>query len=287
VSLARRPAAFEAWTTDALVAFLIIGCAPLQGAPPATPDHGGFLSIVLNTQDPAADAVGFTTVDATPEQLLRLAPGRMALVWLGSYDNGTCTWEQGDDEISRQIRDGRLATDGRVAGYYLADEPNSEGNCPGAAAQLRQRSDLVRALDPDKRHFTFANIDDPGLFAAFRESVDVIGTDPYPCARAADCDWALIPSYVEALRRAGVTHYMGMLQVFSAGPWRWPTAAELRRMIMQWRMSDWCGALTFSWSYLGGSLPERTDLVRVLHDFNAHRPNKPSCVEQPNTVSRG
>jgi hypothetical protein len=266
-----------------LAALLIVGCAPPPSTPRGTAVHSGFLSIVLDTQDPAADAVGFTTVDATPEQLLRLAPGRTALVWLGSYDNASCTWEEGDDEISRQIRDGRLATDGRVAGYFLADEPNSEGNCPGAANQLRHRSELVRSLDPDRRHFTFANIDDPALFAAFRDSVDVLGTDPYPCARAAGCDWTLIPSYVDALRRAGVTHYMGMLQVFSGGPWRWPTADELQRIIMQWRMSDWCGALTFSWSYLGDSLPDHPDLVAVLRDFNAHRPNTPSCVEQPTT----
>jgi hypothetical protein len=57
-------------------------------------------------------------------------------------------------------------------------------------------------------------------------------------------------------------------------------------MIMQWRMSDWCGALTFSWSYLGGSLPDHTDLVAVLNDFNAHRPSTPSCVEQPTGVRR-
>jgi len=36
----------------ALVAFLIIGCASPWGAPQATPDHNGFLSIVLDTQDP-------------------------------------------------------------------------------------------------------------------------------------------------------------------------------------------------------------------------------------------
>lgn len=267
-----RTARRTVWRIAAVVAGLLAAQACSPAAPPARTAANPFPSIVLDTQDPAAAGDGFTAVDATPSQLVRVPPGQRALIWLGGYDNGTCTWGENDDQVRYEFARYALATDARVLGYFLADEPNTDGRCPGASTQVRNRAALVRSLDPNPRHITLANIDDPTQFAAFRDAVDVLATDPYPCVAGGGCDWSLIPSYIARLHAAGVVHYMGMLQAFSGEEWRWPTAAELQRMIEQWRASDWCGALTFSWSYQGGRLVDHPDLLAVLRGFNTRPP---------------
>jgi hypothetical protein len=212
-------------------------------------------------------------LDASPSELQPLPAGTHALIWLGGYDAETCRFASDDAEVTDWFARYALAGDPRVVGYFVADEPNADHRCPAAPDQVRQRSTLVRSLDPDLRRFTLANIDDPQQFAAFRDAADVLSTDPYPCAAAVpDCDWSLIPSYIAALRGAGVTRYMGMVQAFSGGDWRWPTPADLRRMLDQWRASDWCGALVFSWDYQGARLLDHPELRSVLSDFGAHPP---------------
>lgn len=258
---------------------VVMASAACAAAAPDTP-AGPFPVIILDTADQAALADGFTVLDASPSELQRLPSGAHALVWLGGYDAVACRFGSDDAEIARWFARYALAGDRRVLGYFVADEPNAEHRCPGAPAQVRQRSALVRSLDPDRSRFILVNVDDPDGFAAFRDSAEMLATDPYPCAAGADgCDWSLIPSYVAALRAAGVTRYMGMVQAFSGGMWRWPTAAELRRMLDQWRASDWCGALVFSWNYEGARLSDHPELVAVLSDFAAHPPvPHPGCA---------
>jgi hypothetical protein len=245
------------------------------GQPAAGARRAQFPSIILDTHDPAAESVGFTTLDATPSELAQLPPGARVLVWLGGYDNSSCTWTTSDSQLRASFDQHGLASDARVAGYFLADEPNTDHHCPGAPGQLRARTALVRSLDPNTRHYALANIDDPDQFAAFQGTVDVLATDPYPCRVGAACDWAQIPSYIARLRAAGVTRYMGFLQAFSGQSWRWPTPTELIHMVDQWRASDWCGAITFSWSYQGQALSDHPQLLKVLAAFNADLPVPP------------
>ncbi|NIH80849.1 hypothetical protein [Amycolatopsis viridis] len=190
-------------------------------------------------------------------------------MWLGGYNNQTCTWSWSDAQIAALFDEFRLAGSPRTGAYFLADEPNTAGTCPSAAADVRARARLVRTLDPDPSHFTLANIDDPAQFHAFAGAVDVIATDPYPCRSGQACDWSLIPAYIAALRAAGVHRYLALLQAFGAGKWRWPTAAELEHMIAQWQKSDWGGQITFAWSYGGGRLTDHPELLSVLQRLNA------------------
>lgn len=253
---------------------LVSGCtASAAPAPrPTSASTAAFFSVVLNTVDPVTTDLGFTAVDITPFQLAALPPDRKALVWLGGYDRTACTLATTDDTLRQQFATYHLADDRRVLGYFLADEPDTDHNCPQSAGQLRARTALVHALDPDPRRFTLTNVDDPAEFAAFKDSVDVLATDPYPCRAGRPCDDHLIPDRIASLRRAGVTHYVAMVQAFDGAPWRWPTAHELQRMLDQWRRSDWCGALVFSWTWEGNQLSERPDLLAVLTSFNAHLP---------------
>jgi hypothetical protein len=244
-----------------------VGCAA-TGAGGHDELRPAFVAGILDTADPTTGGYGFTLVDASPSTVAHVDAPQRALVWLGGYDNRTCRWGADDSQVRRWVAEDTLAGSPRVAGYLLADEPNTARTCPGAPADLRSRSDLLRSLDPDPAHPTYATIDDPTQFAAFRDSVDIIATDPYPCRRGAACDWSLIPERIAALRAGGVTRYVGVLQLFADDQYRWPTAAELATMIGQWQHSDWKGELTFSWSYAGGRLLDHPDLLDVLRRLN-------------------
>jgi hypothetical protein len=241
---------------------------PTRATPAVSPSVDGFLSIALNTTDPATARYGFTLVDVTPERVSKIATEQRALVWLGGYDKERCVWNWSDDEVREHFERYGLADSSKVIGYFVADEPNTNRNCPTAAADVRDRSALVRALDPDPDRFTVVNVDKPEHFAAFRGTTDVMSVNVYPCLVGEECDWAKIPRTLERLREAGVTRYMGMLQAFSFEQWRWPTADELTGMIAQWQRSDWLGQLTFSWEYEGGELTDHPELLRVLKRLN-------------------
>lgn len=242
--------------------------APVPSGAPVP--RGPFVTAILDT-DVANTAAryGFQLADVTPSELATVPAGQQTLVWLGGYDDSSCRWSWSDAQLVALFGEFKLAHTPQTGAYFLADEPNSAGTCPSAPDDVRARARLVRSLDPDPRHFTLANIDDPAQFRAFAGSTDVIGTDPYPCHIGHECDWSQIPAYIAALRAAGIHRYVALLQAFSARTWRWPTAAELEHMIAQWQKSDWSGQITFAWSYAGGRLSDHPDLLSVLQRLNA------------------
>jgi hypothetical protein len=218
---------------------------------------------------------GYNLVDLGPYRAAidALPPGERALVWLGGYVDRSCSFASSDASVRRAV--GGLAGDPKVAGYYIADEaddalPAYGGHCPDVVAQVTARSRLVHLLAPGP--FTYEVVTEPGNFAAFAHATEVMGADPYPCLRGRPCDWAQIPAYIAALRAAHVARYWGLLQAFSYRHWRYPTPAELTRMIRQWQQSGWQGEQTFAWSYSGSSLASRPGLLAVLRRLNSGRP---------------
>ncbi len=218
---------------------------------------------------------GYNLVDLGPYRTLidALPPGARALVWLGNYVARTCRFARSDASVRRAV--GGLAGDPKVAGYYIADEaddalPAYGGHCPDVVAQVTARSRLMHQLAPGT--FTYEVVTEPGNFAAFARATDIMGADPFPCLDGHPCDWAQIPAYIAALRAAHVARYWGVLQAFSYRQWRYPTPAELTRMIGQWQQSGWQGEQTFAWSYAGGSLAGRPGLLAVLLRLNSGHP---------------
>jgi hypothetical protein len=214
---------------------------------------------------------GYNLVDVGPYRgvIDALPAGQRALVWIGDYDKGACSFARSDASIRRVLAS--LAGDRKVAGYYIADEaddarPAYGGHCPHVVAQVTARSRLVHRLAPGA--FTYEVVTEPGNFAAFATATDVLGADPYPCLRGAACDWSQIPRYIAALRAAHVARYWGVLQAFSGSGWRYPTPAELRDMIRQWEHSDWQGEQTFAWRFAGHSLVAHPGLLAVLRSLN-------------------
>jgi hypothetical protein len=257
-----------------------------KATPPASTSRGS--SSASSTSPPAyrymtdaADGAatapyGYNLVDLSPDKsaIDALSPGQRALVWLGGYDTGSCRFSTTDATLTGQLAP--LAGDGKVAGFYVADEPDdglpaSGGHCPDVASQVTARDQLVHRLAPGP--FTYEVVTEPTDFAAFAHATDVLGADPYPCRVGRACDMSLIPRYVAALHAAHVTRFWGVLQAFSAEGWRYPTAGELRQMIAQWAGSGWQGEQTFAWRYAGRSLSDHPDLLGVLRSLNQGTPD--------------
>jgi hypothetical protein len=236
-------------------------------------NHGALTYRYLtdNSDGRLTRSFGYNLVDLGPYRSLinSLPAGQRALVWIGNYDLATCSFQTSDATIRRDLAP--LARDRKVAGYYLADEPDDGlpaygGHCPHVLAQIEARNRLVHRLAPGA--FTYEVVTEPGNFAAFAKATDVLGADPYPCLHGRTCDWRMIPRYIAALSAAHVARYWGVLQAFSDGHWRYPTAAELQAMIRQWERSRWQGEQTFAWSFDGNSLTRRPRLLAVLRALN-------------------
>ncbi len=217
-------------------------------------------------------AAGFNLVDLPPEatSVSRVPPRARALVWLGNYDNRTCSWQLPDTRLRQLLP--KLARDRRVAGFYLADEPHS-APCPDAPRQLVDRSRLVHRLAPHT--FTYAVIEGgnshPGEYRAFRGAVDVVGIDPYPCTFTGGCDYRKIDDAVARAREAGLTHIWGVVQAFQDHFYRYPSGAELEQILRHWKAAGIEGEQVFSWSYAGHRLPGQPELLTVLQESNRGR----------------
>jgi len=213
-------------------------------------------------------AAGFTVVDMGPfrSELDALPAGVKGWVWLGDYDNTTCTWQQSDAWIRTHVA--AVAGDPKIAGYFLADEPHV-WDCPRAPDDVRARAALVRSIDPGPPTFVVLEPHSPGNpYAPYVGTVDVIAADPYPCSYANGCVMTKIDGEIALLEAAGVPRYWGVLQAFADSYYRYPTRDELREAFARWRSSRMDGYLVFAWSYAGNSLDDHPDLVDVLRDEN-------------------
>jgi PASTA domain len=213
----------------------------------------------------------------------RLPRGAEGLVWVGDYDNSSCSWQMSDPSLESHVR--AAVADAKVFGYFISDEPNPNA-CPDAPAQHRARSNLIHAIDPRAR--TVIVLDSNGFagqatpdaleqLPRWKGTADYIGLDPYPCYRGAACDFSWIARTIRAANAAGL-NYWGVVQAFDGDSWRWPTASELSRMLAQWAGSKETGYMAFAWSYAGNDLSSKPALLDVLTRFNHSGPTSPRCV---------
>ncbi|HEU5309319.1 MAG TPA: PKD domain-containing protein, partial [Acidimicrobiia bacterium] len=202
--------------------------------------------------------VGLSTIGNVPS-----GSGLAGMVWLGDFDKTTCSFAVSDSTVTSAVS--LHKGDARVFGYFIADEPDS-GNCAGAAALLRARTDLIHSIDPGAR--TFAVFSQPATFPGYVATVDIAATDPYPCKPSQPCDTTMIPAYAAAMKAAGATNWWGVLQAFGSGGWRWPTGDEEHAMIRQWCAAGVAGTATFAWTWSGENLSDHPDVLREIQDLN-------------------
>jgi hypothetical protein len=189
-------------------------------------------------------------VDALPR-------GVQGLIWVGNLDNTSCT-TPGYTTAQFRALVGALASDRKVYGYYLADEPHPE-TCPQAAADIRARADFLHAHSRFQKAFIVV-LDGSGPcgsdlgceFEALqprKTHVDLVGVDPYPChyesgGRAAvPCDFGLIRERVAAATSHGIPQsaIVPLFQEFGqqgrvggAVYYRMPGPNELRTILATW-----------------------------------------------------
>ena len=214
-------------------------------------------------------AAGFSAIDrgAYRTYLDALPAGAKALVWLGDYDNTTCTWEKSDDWIRTHVA--AIAGHPAIAAYYIADEPHI-WDCPLAALHVKVRSDLVKALDPV--HPTMAVIEPhwpENPYTPYVGTVDVIGVDRYPCSYVNGCVFSKIDDTLALLDQAGVPHYWAFIQAFADSYYRMPTADEVHEEFRHWRQSRMEGYVVFSWAYGIDTLENHPDLIDALGRENS------------------
>jgi len=218
-------------------------------------------------------AAGFNTVVTNPYRELLdplAARGLHGVVWLGGWDNATCTWEFDEATIRHLVPP--IAGHPALLAYYLGDEPQFS-DCPAGPSAYRARSALVHALDASRPTFTVISAYDPGTresypYAHWAGTVDILGLDVYPCSFARGCDFADIDGAVAAAARAGISRYWGILQAFQDDYYRLPTPAELGAQFEHWNRSRMSGYLVFSWNYGAVSLDNQPTLVATLKQQN-------------------
>jgi Calcineurin-like phosphoesterase len=200
--------------------------------------------------------LGFNLIDTGPnrEDLDQLsARGLKAFIWLGGYENGsTCQFHEDDAWIRDRV--GEIAGHPAIAGYFIDDEPNPT-ECPGVYSQIKQRSDLVKSLDP--RPPTFVLIDSNSgqdtldQLPRWVGATDIAVLDPYPCYVGEPCDYSWIDRVAEAADSAGL-RYWGTVQAFGDSTWRVPTLEELHEEFVHWRGTRMDGYLVFAWHWPDG-----------------------------------
>lgn len=222
--------------------------------------YGGARSMGFNVFDVA----GSTTNPAGVKAKLNALPaGSRAMIWVGAL--GKKAGVQGFTRAQFRAQVNALATDRRVYGYYIADEPHPM-SFPAVVAEIRARADYLRARAPAQKSFIVVldgtNVCKGTLGCEYRAlapaktHVSLIGVDVYPCHRGAACDFAKITQRVNAAVRAGVPRqqivpiYQTFGQEGTANPYyRTPSTAELRRQLATWKASVPAAQLDYAYTW--------------------------------------
>lgn len=141
-----------------------------------------------------------------------------------------------------------------LLGWYLSDE-NPRAELP----RIRQMRERISELDPD--HFTVTLTYRPIDFPAFISSGDVLATDPYPIETAASRSMAAVHKLIHGAVQLTPRVWM-VPQVFSWGayrqhenpelPYRFPTAGEIRSMVLAGAVLGAKGFLFYSYDSIFG-----------------------------------
>ena len=219
--------------------------------------RGIYASWPYASESPTIAGLGFNAVSvgAFRDRLDYLQSlGLKGLVWLGGYDNTTCTFVYSDDEVRSHIA--AINGDPAILAYEIDNEPHADA-CPTAPRQIRQRVALVRSLVGPNiiLYITLSK-----NFAAFADSgVDLIRISAYPCSWAHGCVMQKIVTKVTEARAAGFTRIWGGTQTAGDSYYRPPTPAELALIQQTWRDQGAEGYVAWAWDTHGTTTPLRTN----------------------------
>jgi hypothetical protein len=218
-------------------------------------------------------SLGFNLADTESEaQTEALPSGVKALVWVGTCDGATSSFDSGVQSF---------VGDAKVFGFYLMDEPNPS-TCP--AANLKAESDYVHATLPGAKTFIIEQdlneSADPDYYDGYgpaNSDIDLYGLDPYPCRTenppSAPCAYNWIDLAVEQAESSAVgTNSYGetgadpdipaadivpVYQAFGGGAWvddqggsyQLPTAAQEQQILATWASVVPSPVFDYAYSY--------------------------------------
>jgi hypothetical protein len=215
-----------------------------------------------------AVSYGWNLIDvSSKDEVDVLPPGAKGLVWVGDWNNTSCSWEVSDAKLTKKVMS--MVGDPKVVGFYFSDEPNPVA-CPDAPRRHVQRSALIRRLDPSVFTVMVArsNTDTSASeLRLWRGAATYVGLDPYACDVGKACNFARITRMIRAADKAHIA-YWGVLQAFADYDWRWPTPAELTRIASIWKASNAKGSMTFAWKWSDSRLALHPKLLAELRRFN-------------------
>jgi hypothetical protein len=206
---------------------------------------------------PTAASLGFNAVSIEPDRT-RLdyiqSLGLKGLVWLGGYDNTTCSFFWSDDEVRTKVES--ILGDPAVLAYEIDNEPH-DYSCPTAPQDIAHRVSLVRSLvGPNVILYITLSRD----FAAFAHTgVDLIRISAYPCSYEYGCVMQKIVDRVAAARAAGFTRIWAGTQTAGDSYYRPPTPDELVQIQQTWRNQGTDGFVAWAWDGHKTTTPLRTN----------------------------
>jgi hypothetical protein len=257
-------------TIVAVVALLVTSAPQTGQAVSRTTKH--FITNLKGSTAPAG--LGFNVFDTGVSGVATLPTGVKGLVWLGQK----CPTPA--DATFRATID-KLASNTRVFGYYLSDEPHI-ADCPGGAAALASRADYIRSRTGgvQKSFIVLSKIADYGAFKPASSHVDLVGLDPYPCSTASPtCPVRKITDKVNAALAAGIPRaaIVPVYQAFgqegiSGGYYRLPTADQMRAMHAEWDRLVPSPVMDYAygWSHQSSSNPTLVDSRALQKVIAAH-----------------
>lgn len=257
--------------TVATVFALLVASAPQTGqAVSRTTKH-----FITNRQGSTAPAaLGFNVFDTSASGVAYLPSGVKGLVWLGQK----CPTPA--DATFRATID-KLASNTRVFGYYLSDEPHI-ADCPGGPAAVASRADYIRSRTGglQKSFIVLSKIEDYSPFKPANSHVDLVGLDPYPCSTASPtCPVRKITDKVNAALSAGIPRaaIVPVYQAFgqnniAGGYYRLPTADQMRAMQAEWDRLVPSPVMDYAygWGHQSSSNPTLVDSRALQQVLAAH-----------------
>ena len=244
-----------------LAALMVAGVTAAASPALAQSDEEMVVGVFNNDGTPTGHdriaQAGFNTViEGAYVQLLDevAADGLNAIVWVGPYNEDTCEFEKDDAWIREYV--GNVAGHEAILAYYIDDEPGRarvEG-CPNVVNQVRERSDLVKSIDPGATTFLALAAGDgqedyPWQY--FTDTVDILGLVVYPCNVQKGCTFDHIQNAIDEAESDGVDRYWAIIQAFGDHWYKQPTYDELQDQINYWAdNSSMEGYLLFKWEGL-------------------------------------
>ena len=208
--------------------------------------------------------VGFTLFDtgSSLSAVQALPAGVKAMVWLGQKCPTPATAEF-RSTVSK------LASSGKVYGYYLSDEPHI-ADCPQGPAGLASRAAYVDQVSGgrQKTFIVLSKAEDYRPFRPAASGVSMVGLDPYPCSVAhPDCQPSKIDEKVNlaltSIRRSKlVPVYQGFGQTAADSHYyNLPTASQMRTMLEHWTalLPSPPMDYTYGWGHQSSSNPTLVD----------------------------